>query len=110
MTELTSEERILKVLRAVPTGKVASYGQVARTAGLPRNARQVGAILGKLPDDSDVPWHRIVNSQGAISVRGGDCEKRQRMLLHLEGVKVDDRHRIDLHEFAWDGQLIDSAS
>ena len=99
----TSEERILKVLRAVPSGRIASYGQIARIAGLPRNARQVGAILKKLPAGSDVPWHRIVNARGIISSRGDNCEKRQRILLQLEGIRVDDSHRIDVRIYGWDG-------
>ncbi len=71
-------------------------------AGLPRNARQVGAVLGNLPDDSTVPWHRVVNSQGRISERGSATfEGLQRHLLECEGVIFANNGRINLATFQW---------
>ena len=97
--------RILAVVQQIPYGQIATYGGIARLAGLPRNARQVGKVLGSLPPRSEVPWHRVVNSQGKISQRGEDaaCTEIQRELLEDEGVTVSSTGRIDLDEFLWDG-------
>lgn len=81
-------QRIYRVVRRIPRGRVATYGQVARLAGLPGQARLVGYALAALPDDADVPWHRVVNARGGISPRAdsgwGDA---QRALLEAERVK-----------------------
>ncbi|HXT00270.1 MAG TPA: MGMT family protein [Elusimicrobiota bacterium] len=94
--------RIYAVVRRVPRGRVATYGQVAALAGLPRHARQVGYALHSLPDDAEVPWQRIVNSKGEISAR---CHPyavpQQRELLESEGVKFDKTGRIPLERFQW---------
>jgi methylated-DNA-protein-cysteine methyltransferase related protein len=89
-------------IRKVPRGRVATYGQIAAVAGLDGHARQVGYALHNLPDGSDVPWHRVINSRGEISPRSaGDSHELQRMLLESEGVEIDLRGRIDLKRFAW---------
>lgn len=97
-------ERFHAVVRRVPRGKVATYGQVATLAGLHGRARQVGYCMAALPDDSDVPWHRVVNARGEISARSGGSafERIQRALLEDEGVAFDARGRIDLERFRWD--------
>lgn len=87
------------VAQSVPAGRVATYGQIARAAGAPRCARQVGQALAALPADTPVPWHRIVNAQGEISSRPGS--ERQRRLLQAEGVAFDARGRIDLARHGW---------
>ncbi len=84
-----AKERIYTAVFAVPRGKVASYGQIARMIGLPNHARLIGAALKDLPNDSQVPWHRIVNAQGKIafpvdSPRFSEQERR----LQREGVRV----------------------
>jgi len=80
--------RIYAVVRRIPRGKVASYGQVARLAGLPGRARQVGYAMYALPAGSRVPWHRVVNAQGKVSRRRiPGAELTQRMLLEREGVR-----------------------
>ena len=96
--------KIYAVIRRIPRGKVATYGQVAALAGLPGHARQVGTALGCLPDGSDVPWQRVVNARGEVSPRGdlGVAEGYQRHLLQEEGVELDVRGRIDLERFLWD--------
>jgi methylated-DNA-protein-cysteine methyltransferase-like protein len=91
---------IYAVVRRIPTGKVASYGQVARVAGLTNAARQVGYALHALPAGSRVPWHRVLNAAGAISLRDHHA-LTQRMLLAREGVAFDARGRVDLARFGW---------
>ena len=94
---------IHRVVFAIPEGRVATYGQVALLAGLPRRARLVGRVLAALDDDSGVPWHRVINAQGRISSRDGSpYEHFQRLLLEEEGVELDERGRVDLDRFGWD--------
>ncbi len=81
--------RIYDVVRRIPAGRVATYGQVARLAGLPRHARQVGYALRALEDDA-VPWHRVINAAGAISRRADPMfVDVQRQLLQAEGIEFD---------------------
>jgi methylated-DNA-protein-cysteine methyltransferase-like protein len=81
-------QRIYRVTRRIPRGRVATYGQVARLAGLPGQARLVGYALAALPDGSDVPWHRVVNARGGISPRAdAGWADAQRALLEAERVR-----------------------
>jgi methylated-DNA-protein-cysteine methyltransferase-like protein len=84
--------RIHAVVRRIPRGRVATYGQVAAVAGLPRHARLVGYALSTLPADSGVPWHRVVNAKGQISLRSDALghEDLQAHLLRREGVRMVD--------------------
>ena len=94
--------RIYTVVALIPPGRVASYGQIARLAGLDRQARQVGYALAALEAGNNVPWHRVVNARGEISRRThADDEVRQRALLEREGVRFDANGRIALAEFGW---------
>jgi len=80
------------VVALIPRGKVASYGQVAALAGMPRHARLVGRTLRELPTGSRLPWHRVVNAALRIAPRAGGGESRQRQRLEAEGVEfVGDR-------------------
>jgi methylated-DNA-protein-cysteine methyltransferase-like protein len=84
---LSSYDRIYAVVRRIPRGRVASYGQVARIAGLPRHARLVGYALHNLPAETRLPWHRVVAADGRIAKRALPDEARwQRELLEKEGV------------------------
>lgn len=95
-------ERIYRLVARIPRGKVASYGQLAELAGLPRGARQVGYAMASLPGDRPLPWHRVVNSRGEISRRDHpDSASRQRELLEREGVRFDRRGRIALERYGW---------
>ena len=97
-----SYQRIYAVVRRIPRGRVATYGQVARLAGLAGHARQVGYALHALPEGSSVPWHRVVNAQGAISRRSEPgSELAQQQLLAGEGVAFDARGRIPLSRVRW---------
>jgi len=93
--------RIVAVVRRIPRGRVATYGQVARVAGLPRNARLVGYTLHALPHDSDVPWHRVVAAGGRIALPSHDAlDGLQRALLEAEGITFRGA-RIALDRHAW---------
>jgi methylated-DNA-protein-cysteine methyltransferase related protein len=94
--------RIYAVVRRIPPGRITSYGQVARLAGLPGRARQVGYAMYALPQGTDVPWHRVVNAAGAISRRRvPGAELSQRILLEREGVRFGSGGRISLEKFGW---------
>jgi methylated-DNA-protein-cysteine methyltransferase-like protein len=94
---------ICDVIHLIPKGWVATYGQIAARAGLPRRARLVGHVLQNLNVDTKVPWHRVVNARGEISEspsrNGGDT--LQRRLLQQEGVEFDVNGRFDLERFRW---------
>ena len=94
---------ICAVIRRIPKGWVATYGQVAALAGLPRRARLVGHVLQDLDSVTDIPWHRVVNAKGEVSYspsrNGGDA--LQRRLLEQEGVVFDANDRFDLERFRW---------
>jgi methylated-DNA-protein-cysteine methyltransferase related protein len=96
---------IYRVVRQIPRGRVATYGQIADLAGLAGHARQVGYALHALDDGAHagkaVPWHRVINAQGRISLRGDYAGDIQRQLLEREGVELDARERIDLKRFRW---------
>jgi methylated-DNA-protein-cysteine methyltransferase-like protein len=109
--EESSYKKIYAVIARIPPGRVATYGQVAAIAGLGGHARQVGYSLRALPDDSDLPWQRVINSKGEVSARaetawtgGGEGyrEGYQRHLLEEEGIVFDLRGRVDLRRFGWD--------
>jgi methylated-DNA-protein-cysteine methyltransferase-like protein len=94
---------VYRVVRRIPPGKVATYGQVARILGMPRGARTVGWALRATPEGSDVPWQRVVNAKGAISFTpGGYAASVQQALLEEEGV-VFEQGRIDLRTYGWAG-------
>jgi methylated-DNA-protein-cysteine methyltransferase-like protein len=94
--------RIYAVVRRIPRGRVASYGQVAALAGLPGRARLVGFALAALADGSALPWQRVVNARGEISPRAEPGRDHyQRHLLEEEGVRFGSEGRIDLRRFGW---------
>lgn len=94
--------RIYAVVRGIPAGRVATYGQVARLAGMAGRARQVGYALHALSDAGDIPWHRVINAKGEISRRKhSPYETLQRELLEREGVVFDADARVSLPRFMW---------
>jgi methylated-DNA-protein-cysteine methyltransferase related protein len=95
-------QRIYTVVRRIPPGRVATYGQVASLAGLAGHARQVGYALHALPAGTLVPWHRVVNASGRISARAvPGPELEQQLLLEREGIRLDASGRIRLAEVQW---------
>ena len=96
-------ELVYAIVRLIPSGRVATYGQIAAILGT-CTPRQVGYAMAAVPLGSDVPWQRVINGQGKISQRadcdGGDV---QRVLLEAEGVHFDERGRVDLSVVGWRG-------
>ena len=96
----TRWERFYDVIAQIPEGRVATYGEVARLAGFPRAAREVGWCLRAVPEGRELPWWRVVNARGAISPRAGGALD-QAELLRAEGIPVTDDHTLPLAEYAW---------
>jgi len=94
--------RVYGVVKQVPAGRVATYGQVASLAGLGGHARLVGYALSALRDDESVPWHRVINARGEVSKRSDPYfEGIQRELLEREGVVADEAGRVALDRYRW---------
>ncbi len=106
MTAKTDDafEKIYAVVKRIPEGRVATYGQVAALAGLPRRARLAGTALRETPDGLEIPWQRVINAGGKVSRRAGLGveEGYQRHLLEEEGVVFNASGRVDLERFGWD--------
>ena len=99
---MVSYQRIYTVVRRIPRGRVATYGQIASLAVLPGHARQVGYALHALPDDTVVPWHRVVNAAGRLSPRAiPNGELTQQLLLAREGIRFDAGGRLSLTQLQW---------
>lgn len=94
-----NREALYLALQQVPPGRVITYGNLARLAGHSRGARWAGQVLAQLPQNSALPWHRVVNSQGKISLPGSRAA-RQRALLEAEGVEFQ-RDKIKLALYGW---------
>lgn len=97
----TFQQRIWQIVAAIPYGHVCTYGDVALLSGSPRAARQVGGVLSRLPEGTTLPWHRVVNRHGTISLQG-DSLLRQRDALEAEGIEVSDEGQLDLETYRWD--------
>ena len=98
--ELTPRERIWQVINAIPPGRVCTYGKVAQLAGLGRAARLVGRTLRELPAGSKLPWHRVINAQGQISLPVGSTgHDRQRSRLAAEGIEFSVTGKISLTKY-----------
>ncbi len=99
-------EQVYQIVRQIPPGKVISYGEVAGMLGQPRAARTVGWALASLRDEAeiDVPWQRVINIQGRISIRNlRHAAEEQRLLLEAEGVEFNERGYLDWQRFGWEG-------
>jgi methylated-DNA-protein-cysteine methyltransferase-like protein len=95
-------ERFYREVARIPRGRVSTYGDVATAAGLDGHARQVGYALHALSAGRRIPWHRVINARGEISLREGDDSRDlQRTLLAAEGVAFDERGRVDLARYRW---------
>lgn len=97
---------VVMLIKKIPRGKVATYGQIAALAGNPRAARQVAWVLHSAADKENLPWQRVINSQGGISLPRMRGYELQRALLVKEGVKFDAAERIDLVRFQWRSKIV----
>ncbi|MDY6936199.1 MAG: MGMT family protein [Cyanobacteriota bacterium] len=101
---MTVYEQIYAIVRQIPAGKVATYGQVAALADLPGRARLVGYALYRVDSiAADIPWHRVINTKGEVShsPKRFGSDYLQRSLLEAEGIKFDDRDKINLRLYGW---------
>jgi methylated-DNA-protein-cysteine methyltransferase-like protein len=97
--------RIWETILEIPAGNVASYGQIAEIAGIPRGARQTAYALRVAPDDLALPWYRVITASGKIAFEKGSASfRRQRDLLRNEGVTVN-AGKVDMNEFRWQPDL-----
>ena len=99
--KISNQQKIWLVVQQITAGKVASYGQVAELAGIKGAARLVGNALKNLPHDSLLPWHRIVNSRGKLSlIEGSEAYREQKLRLESEGICFN-KQRIPLITYRW---------
>lgn len=96
-------ERIIAVIGSIPEGQVLTYGGAAALAGNPKGARVVVWVLNSSSEKEGLPWHRVINSKGSISLKPGYGFELQKQLLESEGVEVSERGMIDLEKYLWDG-------
>lgn len=94
-------EDVIEIIRAIPLGTVMTYGGIAALAGSPRAARQVVRILHSCSESEDLPWWRVINREGAISLKPDFGYEEQAELLRSEGIHVDDAGRVDLNKTRW---------
>ena len=94
-------KRVIEIIQQIPDGKVATYGQIATLAGNNRAARQISRILHSSSKKYKLPWYRVINSQGRISLRTGDGFEMQKAMLESEGILVRNG-KIDLKKFQWE--------
>ena len=102
MNKFTSET--IEIIKSIPKGKVMTYGQIAEWAGNPRGARQVSRILHSMSRKHNLPWHRVINSKGEISLPPENGGLLQRQMLEDEGIVFKESGRIDLKIYRFTGQ------
>ncbi len=94
-------QRVIDIIKSIPEGKVATYGQIAAYAGNSRAARQVSYILHSSSRKENLPWHRVVNSKGRISLKPNHGYELQKRLLEREGIEFNEDDCINLKHFLW---------
>lgn len=94
-------KKVLKIITSIPAGRVTTYGIIALHAGSSRGARQVARILHSSSRKYDLPWHRVINKDGMISLNPGAGYELQKQLLQEEGVVFDYKDRVDFDFFLW---------
>ena len=96
-------QEVIEIIRGIPEGKVCTYGKIALMAGHPTGARQVTRIIHSMSRKYDLPWHRIINAKGLISLSKFHGYEKQKALLKQEGVTFDEKDRIDFKKYLWVG-------
>jgi methylated-DNA-protein-cysteine methyltransferase-like protein len=97
--------RVVEIIKSIPKGRVCTYGRIASLAGQPNGARQVARIIHSMSRKHGLPWHRIINAKGRISLPKPHPYDEQRALLQKEGIHFDAQDRIDLKAYLWMGPL-----
>ncbi len=104
MTGKNFKDQVIQVVKKIPYGFVTTYGTVAILAGVSRGARLIGGILSYNSEDYDLPWHRVINKDGFISIKSFDHPKGlQKALLEQEGIEVSSDFVINLDKYGWFG-------
>jgi len=98
-------KRVKDAVKRIPEGKVATYGQIASVAGNYRAARQVAWVLHSSSQKDNLPWHRVINGKGEISLKPGDGFEEQKRRLQNEGVLFDKKNRVNLERFLWEPEV-----
>lgn len=105
MTPFT--EKVIRIIQSIPEGKVMTYGGIARAAGSPRGARQVVRILHSMSRKYKLPWHRVINAKGMISLTEDESSSLQKLYLLDEGIIFDEKGTVDLKQFQFHPESID---
>ncbi len=98
---ISFSQNVKKLIKQIPYGRVATYGQIAAHAGNPRAARQVAWILHSCSRKDNLPWHRVINSKGRISLPHGGGYETQKKLLEIEGIVFKENNSINLNIYQW---------
>ena len=93
---------VINIIKNIPEGKVFTYGRIAKLAGNPNGARQVSWLLHSSSKKYNLPWHRVINSQGRIALKAQDGQEYQKILLEKEGVEIGSTNKIDLKKYIWE--------
>ncbi|MEK5252375.1 MGMT family protein [Paenibacillus sp. FSL F4-0125] len=105
MTPFT--EQVIRIIQSIPEGKVMTYGGIARAAGSPRGARQVVRILHSMSRKYKLPWHRVINAKGMISLTEDESSSLQKLYLQEEGIIFNEKGVVDLKQYQFDPEFID---
>ncbi|MCM3192122.1 MGMT family protein [Priestia megaterium] len=95
-------ERAVALIKQIPSGKVMTYGQIARLAGSPRGARQVVRVLHSMSKKHNLPWHRVINSKGEIGFKDEEMHVVQKLSLEAEGILVSSDGKLDLKVYLYE--------
>ncbi|MGP7816930.1 MGMT family protein [Niallia sp. 01092] len=93
---------VIRVIQSIPAGKVMTYGQIAKIAGSSRGARQVVRILHAMSSKYELPWHRVINASGKISIQNEEAKMLQKQLLEEEGIVFEKNEQISLQTYIYD--------
>jgi methylated-DNA-protein-cysteine methyltransferase related protein len=105
MTPFT--EQVIRIIQSIPEGKVMTYGGIARAAGSPRGARQVVRILHSMSRKYKLPWHRVINAKGMISLTEDESSSLQKLYLQEEGIIFNEKGVVELKQFQFDPECVD---
>lgn len=100
INEPSFTQKVIAIIKQIPKAKVATYGQITMMAGNYRGARQVVRVLHSMSEKEGLPWHRVINSKGTISLTG-EGYRIQKQLLKAEGITLDEQGKIDFDRFLW---------